>query len=473
MDTTNVERPADEPSKLSRKVKFGFGIGDLGGNLVFTAIGFYLLNFLTDSFGLAAGLAGTAFLIGKLWDAVTDPVVGHISDRTRTRWGRRRPYMTVGAILVLVFLVLTFSSPNIDTQSGKFAWILVIYCLLNLAYTLVNIPYSALTPELTNDFREQTVLNGYRMSFAVVGTITGAVVTKILVDGIGGALGNQAMGWTLTAVALGAIAAASTFVTILTIREQDPGPVKGKSKVFRAYVEVLKTAPFRHVIGAYGLHMTGVLVIQTSLIYYFRYVYRDEGLFTIALAALLVMALLLIPVWVKVSHSIGKKWAYNAGMAIVIVVMLVFFFLGARLPAWFAVVIFAVGGIGLSTNYVMPFSLMPDVVEYGYAESGVRREGVFYGLYTFTSKVGQALGGAITGWVLAAFAFMEPVSEGVYPVQSELTILGIRLLAGPIPAALILLGIIVLSFYPITRDTYEEILKKVKVRDADNAAAGE
>ncbi|HUX21965.1 MAG TPA: MFS transporter, partial [Spirochaetia bacterium] len=151
-----------EKASLPLRTKLGFGICDLGGNLFFTIVGFYLLYFMTDVVGLAAGLAGTALMIGKIWDAVTDPAVGALSDRTTTRWGRRRPYMFVGAILLFLFMIVMFINPHLASQGALFVWVAIMYCLLNTAYTLVNIPYGALTPELTDDFNERTSLNGYR-----------------------------------------------------------------------------------------------------------------------------------------------------------------------------------------------------------------------------------------------------------------------------------------------------------------------
>ncbi|MFW5815131.1 MAG: MFS transporter, partial [Spirochaetota bacterium] len=131
MQTASARQLADRPDRLSLRVKLGFGVGDLGGNLYFTVVGFYLLNYLTDSFGLAAAAAGTAALLGTVWDAITDPAVGYISDRTHTRWGRRRPYMAVGAVFLFVLLILMFTNPGITSDAGKFTYALVIYCLLN------------------------------------------------------------------------------------------------------------------------------------------------------------------------------------------------------------------------------------------------------------------------------------------------------------------------------------------------------
>jgi GPH family glycoside/pentoside/hexuronide:cation symporter len=467
MHTASAAQLAGRPEKLTRKIKLGFGVGDLGGNLFFTIIGFYLLNFLTDSFGLAAGAAGTALFIGKMWDAVTDPAVGYLSDRTTSRWGRRRPYMAVGAVFLFIFMILMFSSPNITGQPGKFVWVATIYCLLNTAYTLVNIPYSSLTPELTSDFDERTTLNGYRMSFAVVGTLIGAGAFLPLV----GVFGEGSTGYLITGAIMGAIMALVTMITVITVKEQLGAPIKSTVHIIRSYAQVLGMKQFLTILLPYAFHITGITIIQASLIYFFRYIYGEEGLFSIALLFLLVMCLAMIPVWVIISRSIGKKASYNVGMMIFFVAVIGYFFVGHTLPVWFAFVVFAVAGVGYATNYVMPYSIVPDVVEYDFAETGSRREGVFYGLLLFSSKVGQAFALALCGWILAAFQYVQPTDAVAVPEQGELAILGIRLLTGPIPAFFFLLGVIVMSFYPITRKVYDEIMKKVEARE--QAAAGE
>lgn len=462
MDTAAAD-PVQRPDKLSLKTKIGFGIGDLGGNLFFTIIGFYLLNYLTNSFGLAAAAAGTAVLVGKAWDAVTDPAVGFISDRTHTRWGRRRPYMAVGAVFLLILMVLMFSNPGITSDPGKFAWALVIYCLLNTAYTLVNIPYSSLTPELTSDFNERTTLNGYRMSFAVVGTFIGAGATLPLVEVFGG----SPAGWPIVAAVMGAIMAASTFITVFTVRENPGVRVVENIRILRSYFEVVKQKPFLVILSTYALHMTGVAIVQATLLYYFQFIYNEEALFTFALMALLGAVLVFIPVWVRISRAIGKRAALNVGMGLFAAAVMTFFLVGHSLPVWFAFLIFGIAGIGYSTNYVLSWSLVPDVVEYDYAENGRRREGIFYGMWTFFSKLGSALGVGMSGWILGAMDFIEPARVDYVPVQPQSAILGIRLLSGPIPALFFLAGIVVLSFYPITKEVYEQILEKVKKREEE------
>lgn len=459
---------ADTHTPLPLKVKVGFGICDLGGNLFFTIMGFYLLFFLTDVVGLRAGLAGTALMIGKLWDAVSDPAVGYISDRTKSRWGRRRPYIFVGAITLFLSMIWMFTPLRVTNQLLLFVYVAFVYCVLNTTYTLVNIPYGALTPELTEDFDERTVLNGYRMVFAVMGTFVGAAAVLPIVQFAGG----TDLAWALMGGVMGAIMMATALVTFFTVREQYTARAVERINVLRSYLQVLRMKPFLTALIPWSLHITGINIIQAGLLYYFGNIYGDPGGFQVALPLLLLSSIIFIPIWVKISAHIGKKRCYNIGMLIFAASIMAFFFLGHILGINFSFVIMFVAGIGFATQYVMPYSLVPDIVEYDYAQTGNRREGVFYGMWTFVSKTGQAFGIALTGWILQAFGYQEPTVLVPQPVQSELALLGIRLLTGPIPASFFVAGVIVLSFYPITRDRYREIMEQIRRREAEARSAG-
>jgi len=440
----------ERESSLPLKVKLGFGICDLGGNLYFTIMGFYLLFFLTDIVGLPAGLAGTALMIGKIWDAITDPWVGYLSDRTNSRMGRRRPYILVGSITLFIFMIVMFINPHIDNKYLLFLWVTLVYCLLNTAYTLVNIPYGALTPELTPDFNERTVLNGYRMSFAVIGTLTGAGAVLPLT----GLFKNRDVGWTVMGGVMGGIMMATALIMFFTVKGRDRGKPIAKRNIIKSYIEVLKIKPFLLALIPWTLHISGITVIQGGLLYYFRYIYKNEGFFQFALLSLLVSSLIFIPVWVRVSKRIGKKLSYNIGMLIFAGAVLLFFALGQKLGVYFALGVMVLAGIGFATQYVMPYSIVPDVVEYDFVKNGIRREGAFYGLWTFTSKLGQSFAIALNGWILALFGYVPNVE------QSKLSILGIRLISGPIPAMFFIAGVIVLSFYPITKKYYDRMIKE-------------
>ncbi len=436
-------------SPVTRKTKFGFGIGDLGGNLFFTIIGFYLLYYLTDIVGLSAALAGTVLMIGKIWDAVTDPVTGFLSDRTRSRWGRRRPYMFVGSIIAFFAMGLMFTDPGITSQLPLFFYMTGIFCLLNTAYTLVNIPYAALLPELTSDFNERTVLTGYRMSFAVIGTFLGAGAVFPII----GLFGDPTRGWSIMGYIMGGIMLASCMVTILTIREPDHVHDHGQTGFLQTYREALRNTVFLRALIPWALFITGTTMVQGALVYYFANIFGDEGLFQIALLFLLTMSLLFIPIWVRISKRIGKKNSYNIGMGIMSVGVLLFSLAGEQLGPIVACVIMAAAGIGLSTHYVMPHSILPDVVEHDSIHyGGVRREGVFSSLWTFLSKIGQALALALNGWILSIAGYQPDT------VATDSAILGIKLVCGPFPVIFYLIGIIILAQYPISREYYEKMI---------------
>lgn len=448
--------------KLTMKTKLGFGIGDLGGNMFFTIIGFYLLFYFTDVVRLPASLAGAAFMIGKIWDAITDPVTGYLSDRTRSRWGRRRPYMFVGAILCLVGMAMTFSTPQSSSPMVLFIIVTLFFCFLNLAYTLVNIPYSALLPELTPDYDQRTTLTGYRMSFAVVGTFVGAGAVLPLVN----AFTAERTGWLVMGSVMGFVILATAMVTVITIREPEHKEKYEGGGFIRTYIDTLGLKVFLLAVIPWTLFIAGTSVVQGSLLYYFKYVYQDEGLFQIALMFLLATSLIFIPLWVAISKRIGKKQAYIIGIAIMCVGVMLFAFVGGVDRVVFAFILMAAAGIGLSTHYVMPHSILPDVVEYDAIKSGVRREGVFSSLWTFSSKIGQAVALALTGLVLDLFRY-EPDT-----VLEPITLLGIRLLVGPVPVVFYIAGIIVLAYYPISRRFYQRMLDSGAIPKDDAGVDG-
>lgn len=448
-----MPRYVQSEEKLTLKTKLGFGVGDLGGNLFFTIVGFYLLFYLTEVAGLSAALAGTALMIGKIWDAVSDPVVGYISDRTHTRLGRRRPYMLWGSLALLALMVVVFSIPELPGV-WKVLYVILVLCLVNTAWTVVNIPYGALTPELTKDFHERTALNGYRMSFAVVGTFIGAGAVLPLVTAFGGGT-RAAAGWTLMALVMGGIMLVSGLITVIVVRERYQQTTSVPENVLSSYFEVLRLKAFRTILIPWSLHVTGINIIQATLLYYFAVIFGSEAGFQIALPILLAAAILFIPVWVQISKRIGKKISYNIGMGIFGGAVVIFFFLGHRLPIEFAYLLMALGGTGFAAHYVMPFAMIPDVVEYDVARNGKRREGVFYGLWTFVAKIGQALGLGLNGLLLTLAGYQEGATE-----QSDAAVLVIRLLVGPIPALFFLAGIIVLIGYPITQEVYEALLRR-------------
>jgi len=438
--------------KLTIKEKLGYGVCDLGGNLFFTVIAFLLLNYMTDTVGISAGLAGAIIMIGKIWDAVTDPVTGYVSDRTKSRWGRRRSFMLYGSFPLFVTMILMFTNPGLSSQTMLFIWGVVVYCLLCTAYTLVNIPYNALTPELTQDFHERTSLNGYRFGFAVIGTLLGAGAALPMIS----AFPDKNVGFTAMGVIFGFLMMVTALITVFSVKEPETPRAEPTTSFFQTYLKVFKNKPYVLILLVYTFHITALTVASGITIYYFKYIHSAEAQTTIAMVILLVTAMAFIPISVVLSKKIGKKLAYGLGMFVFSVALLFLYFFGHAMPVNFSFLMMFFAGIGMGFTYAMPWAMVPDAVEYDYLLSGERAEGAFYGIWTFGIKIGQAVALGITGAVLSLTGYIPDVA------QTDTAMLGIRLLLGPISAAIFFLSIITLYFYPINEKRYNEILVEIK-----------
>jgi GPH family glycoside/pentoside/hexuronide:cation symporter len=439
--------------KLTVKQKLGFGIFDLGGNLLFTSLGFWCLNYLTDTVGLAAALAGAAVMIGKVWDAVTDPVMGYLSDRTQSRWGRRRPYLLLGAVPIFLTMWFFFTKPDylpanpiVITMWAAFALI-----LLNTASTIINIPYSSLTPELTDDYHERTSLNGYRFGCAVFGTIIGAAAVQPIV---GVFAPDKKAGFIAVGLILGGIMAITTLLTFFGVREtprkKEDLPTKG---FFATYRQVFTNKPYLILLFTYALHLCALTFLQGILVYYTKYIYHNEELATPAMVILLLVAMVCIPISVLVSKSIGKKRTYQICFALLAAACLAIFLLGHVLGQNFFMGVMVFAGIGVGFSYVAPFAMAPDAVEYDAVKTGERKEGAYYGIWTFIAKVGQSLSVFLSGVILSLGGYVADT------VQSEGAVWAIRFIIGPIPTLVFIGAFVLIQFYPLDEKTYNALVQ--------------
>jgi GPH family glycoside/pentoside/hexuronide:cation symporter len=446
--------------KLPFKVKAGFGICDLGGNLFFTVIAFWLLNYLTDTVGMAAGTAGIVVGIGKIWDAVTDPVVGYMSDRTRTKWGRRRPYLFAGSFPLFVAMIVMFTNPGFESPTALFIWAVVSFCFLNTAYTVVNIPYSAMTPELTTDFNERTTLNGYRFGCAIVGTLLGAGATLPIIT----AFPNRNAGFTAVGVIFGALMMITALITVFTVKEPEHPRTKPRDGFFSTYFSVFKNKPYVLILLTYAFNVMGITVVSGIMVYYFKYIYNDEPKTTLALLVLLVTAMATIPVSVVVAKKTGKKLVYLAGMLIVGASAMTIFLFGHTWPMHYTFITMFFAGIGLGATMALPYAMVCDAIECDYLATGERREGAFYGIWTFVLKIGQAVAIGLMGLILNITGYVPDVA------QTPEAMFGIRLIFGPISASLFVVAVVLLWFYPLNEERYNKVLDEIRLMEARREA---
>jgi GPH family glycoside/pentoside/hexuronide:cation symporter len=423
----------------------------LGGNLFFTVLGFWSLNYLTDTAGLSAALAGFAVMAGKVWDAVTDPLMGYISDRTRSRWGRRRPYLLFGALPVFLAMWLFFTSPDTGDPRLLALWAVLTLMFLNTANTVINVPYGSLTPELTGDYHERTSLNGYRFGCAVFGTIIGAAAVQPLVN----AFPPPRRGFSVAGALLGGIVAITSLITFFGTRERRRSESEYPSEGFFAtYRGVFSSRPYVVLLITYTLHLMGITLLQGILVYYTKYIYHREDITTPAMVILLLTAMVFIPVSVLVSKRIGKKRTYQICFAIIASACIIIFFLGQRLGTAFFLVMMVYTGIGVGFSYVAPWAMVPDAVDFDARKSGRRKEGAFYGMWTFTAKLGQSAAIFLSGLILSRGGYIADAEQGPG------ALLAIRLIIGPLPALMLLLAMALIRLYPLDEKTYMEIMEK-------------
>ena len=447
--------------KLTLGTKVKYGLADLGFALITSAMQFFLLFYYTDVAGIDPALAGLALMVGKLtWDAINDPLFGYWSDRTRSRFGRRRIYMLIGAVPLGFAAWIMFSLPKGLTGVPAFLAVLLSFWLVDSFHTMTNTPYSALTPELTRDYNERASLTSIRMIFSVLGYILGAALTTILAGIFQGSGLNLQQAWSATGAVFGVVAMITILVTAFSIKEKpELAGEPSKLPAFKAVAISFKNKPFIILMIAFILSSFSFTVLTALVAYFITYQLNMPDQVSFVLLVMLVMiGLFLVPAKL-ISDKINKGPTYALGLFIAsVAVMTGFFFPHQPTPLIYVVAI--VAGIGFSTQWVCPWSMLPDVVEYDEKMTGERREGIYYGLWAFLTKFTGALGVAVSGWALGLFGYVPNVE------QTARALFGIRLFFSIVPAVVILISLPFLIWYPITRKKHAALVKELAERAA-------
>lgn len=450
-------------AKLSIKTKLAYGAGDLGAAIATAINGFFLLNFLINVAGLRPGTAGNIFLIAKIWDAFNDPLVGWLTDHTISKFGRRRPWLLIAAVPFGLAFFLQWVVPPLS-ETGLFWYYLLVALLLDTAFTAVNVPYAALTAELTQDYDERTRLSSVRMSFSILGGVLAAFLHGIIVSQFPD---NERLGYMISAAVWAVAIAAPCFITVWGTREPDFA-VNAKNEGGPGYLEGLKIAlqnkAFILVTIIYLLSWLAIQFAQNNLqIYTKDWIRLDMANFSYLLLAIQVSSFVWVVIWTIVSDRIGKKNIYYLGAGFFMFALMGLFFLqpGQIFLTFFLAVI---AGIGISVGYLVPWSMLPDVIELDQLETGQRREGVFYGFFVLLQKLGLALGMFISGWALELSGYISSTPGMPDPIQPASALLTIRFLIGPVSAFVVLLSFLAVRAYPITREKHAQIRAELAKR---------
>jgi GPH family glycoside/pentoside/hexuronide:cation symporter len=416
---------------------------------------FFQLYFLTDVAGLRPDLAGWSVGISRIWDAINDPLFGLLSDRLRTRWGRRRVLLLFGAVPLGLSFMLMWVVPPFG-QVGLAIYYAVAFIVFDTVFTLVHVGYNSLTPEMTSDYDERSSLNGYRMVFSISGTLGAIILATVL----GWYITDPRLLYGVIGLVLGLISIIPPLIVFSVTHERPAEELPEPLPMRQALRETLGNHPFRLVMGLYLLSWTAASILAAVLVYFANYylgVPEQANYFVLVAQG---SAILFIPLTVWLARRLDKRRAFIIGTATWIVVLLAIYSLSSG-QTTLAYLLAALSGAGIATAYVIPWAMVPDIIEYDQRRTGQRREGSYYAFASFFQKL--ATGAAIwaMGQALGWAGYITPTLGQPLPAQPPQAVQAIRFFAGPVPAILLVLAILCAWYYPITRQSHQALVEQL------------
>ena len=444
--------------KLSFGLKLGYGIGDIGSNIFIVTSGLFLLFFLTNILGVDPALAGLVLLFPKLWDVISDPIMGGISDVTHSSIGRRRPYLLAAAIPFGLTFFLLFLTPHYNSELAKALYVGLMFAIGCTVFTVFNVPYSSMVAEMSDDYNERMSITSFRMIGSSVGVLLAGGLAMPLVN-IGG--GNEA-GYRFMGIILGIMVTIFSLICFFGTRKAKTLQVIDNRPPFVEQVKIaFRNTPFKMLMAMYTFQSLAIGVLMAGLIYYVKYVMGlPETSMGIVFPILIVTAIIFIPVWLKIGVKIGKIKAYSIGLMILAIILFSLFFTKSTQLNLFYIKIFLLG-IGFSSFQLFPFSMLPDTIEFDELQSGMRREGIFSGIWSSAQKTAYSVGPSIVGFTLSISGFVNT------SVQPESVEFGVRIVFCVFTAVMILFSLLPFYKYNLTENKFEEIKLKIQ-QNRDN-----
>ena len=448
MDNTNL--------KLSFKEKVGYSLGDTASHFVWDMVGFWLLFFYTDVYGISAAAAGTIMLVARFWDMAVDPIIGIVSDRTNTRWGKFRPYILFGAIPYAVLAILTFTTPDFG-ELGKILYAGATYVLLMTAYAAINLPYSALGAVMTDDTYERAGLNTYRFIAGFSGQfiVTGLALTLAEFFGHG----DKARGFQYTVFMFAILSLIFFFITFKTTKERVQPPKAQKNSLKEDLKNLFANKAWR-ILAVVGIISFVMFAMQNAAIaYYFKYYLGRETnvqLFNVLGTVALIVAL---PLSKPLAKRFGNKNVFIGSSLISGI-----FFMLIYLPGIHDITTIYVFNIIAKMAYApavpLLWTMIADSADYGEWTTGRRATGLYFSAAVFAQKAGWGIGAAIAGWILTISQFVPNVT------QNDTAITGIKLLVSVIPGVLYMSCVLFMIFYKIDSKTTHLMKKELDAKRA-------
>lgn len=456
-------------SRIPFLFKLLYGSGDWGISSIGMMRSIFYALYLTDVVGLEPRLASFGALVGVIWDAVNDPIIGVISDRLRTRWGRRRPFLLWFAIPFGLSFVILWTAPRWENQIALLIYVTLTFMLSDTLTTLVSVPYLSLTPELTRNYDERTTLTSFRTVFQLASALTVAVAAPMIIDAALLVGATQQQGFMLVGAIFGSLGAIPLFLIGYFVRETSTEEEQ-QTLPFRETLRVAwKNIPFRYAVGIHMLNWSAVDMIAITFPYFLLYWVAqgdllakitilgiDLALESAFFGVLMSVCILFVPFWLWLAHKRNKREAYMLGMAFWIIVQFMIFTIQPGETAYL-LTIAALAGIGVSAAYVLPDSIFPDVIEWDELRTRRRQEGVYYGIRTLIRKSTGALVIFLTLQLLGWAGYQNPPESVTQFSQSPQVLTMIRMLVSPIGGTLLMGTIVLAYFYPLSREKHSRI----------------
>lgn len=441
---------------ISFKEKLSFGIGPFGQNCIYTLMANFLLFYYTDIFGITAASAGLLLTVARVWDAVNDPMMGIIADRTHSRWGKFRPYLLFTPILFLPFAVLTFTVPSFTRYSSKLIWAYITYIGFGMLYTASDVPFWSLSSVITTDSTQRNNLIAYPRFIATIGTAIALVTTQPLINRFG--QGNQAKGFQMTALIYSLLTIFCFWICFFGVKERVIEPKSKNKTLFSDSLKALyKNKPLILVFisGCFlGIATTSKL---SSLVYLAKYNLYDEGIFTLIAGInipFILLGILLVP---PISKRIGKIKTYVLFNAIFAIGSFLFYFTGWS-NLTILLVFNCISSIGMSAPLVIQTSMIADTIEYSQLNIGTRNEGIIFSTQIFMAKITSALSGLLIAAMLTAFHY---IPNEIQTLQTQKGILSMTAL---IPAIAAALAIVPMHHYKLDEKEHARIVEAIKAK---------
>jgi sugar (glycoside-pentoside-hexuronide) transporter len=445
-------KPAARGQRLPVWTKIVYALGDVSSNTVLATLSLVFTSyFLVEVAGLRPFYAGLVPLIGRLVDAVTDPLMGRISDHTTWRWGRRRPYMLIGAVPMGALFACIWWMPDGLGELGKLAYYTVAYSALMCALTVISVPYLSLQPEMALDYDERTSLNAYRSVGSVLGVIF-ALSLRPLVELAGGG----AAGFAKVGALLGAALAVPWVAVYLATFERSEFRRPTTDVTFpQALRSCMRQRAFRRLVGLYlwgrvAIDLTGVMLV----LYFTHWIGRSED-FERMMLIFMVSGVAVLPLWLRISRSVDKSTAFITGAVWWMIGLGGMLFVQPDWPRWVLMVFAPVVAAGYAAVDLMPWAMLGEIADEDELASDERREGIYNGLFTFLRKLAGALA-VFTALSILDLAGLQPGSP-----QSEATLWAIRLLTSVVPAICLVIAIAWARGYPLTRARHEAVVAEL------------